>query len=142
VNRKSPNAQYRVLAAEEARRNVLGTRPRPAYELERCARTLAVMTQTLERLQRLHPPSGRNRDDADDPVPEDMDEFRDKLARRIGGLIESTIGRERMVLNEQIAHLSDDEMRELIAVGRERGMKAPLEPPQEKEQEKENGHTD
>jgi hypothetical protein len=132
------------LAAEEARRNTLGTRPRPAYELERYARTLAVMTQTLERLQRLQPGSSGSKNDADDPIPDNMDEFRYELARRINRLIEGQIGRERMTLNEQMANLSDDEVKELIAVGRERGMKALLEPPQEKEkgQEKDNDRTD
>jgi hypothetical protein len=122
------------LAAEEARRSALGTRPRPAYEMERCARTLAVMTQTLERLQRLHTKSG-GQDDDDDPVPKDMDAFRDELARRIEGFVAGEIGPERMALNRQMAALTDDEVKELIRAGRERGMQALLQP-REKEDER------
>jgi transposase-like protein len=122
------------LAAEEARRSALGTRPRPAYEMERCARTLAVMTQTLERLQRLHTKSG-GQDDDDDPVPKDMDAFRDELARRIEGFVAGEIGPERMELNRQMAALTDDEVKELIRAGRERGMQVLLQP-REKEGER------
>jgi hypothetical protein len=117
------------LAAEEARRGVLGTRPRPAYEMERCARTLAVMTQTLERLQRLQPKSDGGKTGDDNQPPRDMDAFRDELARKINGLIENQIGRERMAMNEQMSGLTDEETRELIQVGRERGMQALLQPP-------------
>ena len=122
------------LAAEEARRSALGTRPRPPYEMERCARTLSVLTQTLERLQRLHSNSGGGKDGDDDSVPKDMDAFRDELARRINGLIENQIGRERMALNDQMSDLTDDEVKEFIQVGRERGMQALLQP-REKEDE-------
>jgi hypothetical protein len=121
------------LEAEEAVRAALGTRPRPRYDAERCARTLWVLTQTLERLQRLHPKSGSGKHGDDDPVPEDMDAFREELARRIRGFVEGEIGRERMALNEQMAALTDDELKELIQVGRERGMQALLQPPPENE---------
>jgi hypothetical protein len=128
------------LEAEEAVRAALGTRPRPRYDAERCARTLWVLTQTLERLQRLHPKSGSSKDGNDDPVPEDMDAFREELARRIKGFIKGRIGPERMALNQQMSALTDDEVKELIQVGRERGMRALLEPPLEKEDDPLHGH--
>lgn len=116
------------LEAEEAVRAALGTRPRPRYDAERCARTLSVLTQTLERVQRLHPKSGDGKVGDDDPVPEDIDAFRNELARRIRGFVACRIGRERMALNEQMSGLTDDEVKELIQVGRERGMQALLQP--------------
>jgi hypothetical protein len=118
------------LAAEEALRAALGTKPRARYDLERCARTLAVMTQTLERLQRLHPKSSGGKDVDHDPVPENIDEFREELAKRINAFVESRVGKERMALNRRFAKLTDAEMEELAAVGHERGMRALLEPPE------------
>lgn len=100
--------------------------------MERCARTLAVMTQTLERLQRLHSKSD-GKDGDDDPVPVNIDDMRNELARRINGMIESRIGRERMALDRQMSGLTDDEVRELIEVGRERGMQALLRPREKEE---------
>jgi len=121
------------LEAEEAARAALGTRPRPRYEAERCARTLSVLTQTLERLQRLHAKSGGGKDGDDDPVPEDIDEFREALARRINAFVESEIGTERMALDDQIRTLTDQELKRLIELGRERGMQALLQPPKEQD---------
>jgi hypothetical protein len=73
------------LKAEEAFRNALGTRPRPRYDLERYARTLSVLTQTVERLQRMRP----RRDHDGDEVPKDIDEFRYQLAERIEAFVRS-----------------------------------------------------
>jgi len=126
------------LEAEEAARAALGTRPRPRYDAERCARTLSVLTQTLERLRRLPAKSGGDKDD--DPAPLDIDALREKLTRRINGMVESAIGRPRMALNDQMSRLTDDEVRELIQVGRERGMQALLQTPQVKEDDPLDGH--
>jgi hypothetical protein len=80
----------RELAAEEAMRAQLGALARPPAEAERCARTLAALTQTLHALQRLRcglvPDTGADRDD---DFPRDLDEFRLELARRIDAFIES-----------------------------------------------------
>ncbi len=43
--------------------------------------------------------------------------------------MESRLGKERMALNRQFAKLTDDELKELAAAGRERGMQALLQPP-------------
>ena len=58
-----------------------------------------------------------------------MDAFREELARRIRAFVAAEIGRERMALNEQMSGLTDAEMKELVEVGRERGMQALLQPP-------------
>ena len=80
----------RELAAEEAMRAQFGALARPPAEAERCARTLATLTQTLHALQRLRcgllPDTGA---DADDDFPRDLDEFRLELARRIEAFMES-----------------------------------------------------
>lgn len=78
------------LEAEEAARAELALRPRSRHEAERCARTLSVLTQTLHTLQRMRAGGGAagNSDDYDD-IPEDMDAFRNELARRIRLFVES-----------------------------------------------------
>jgi transposase-like protein len=82
------------IAAEEATRAELETRPRARGESERCARTLSILTQTLHTLQRL--PGGQGSGtrvcDCDDDMPEDMDAFRDELARRIDAFVASRTG--------------------------------------------------
>ncbi len=120
------------IAAEEATRAALGIRPRSRNEAERCARTISKLTQALQSIQKLRGGGGTSANGGDE-LPHDIDEFREELARRIEGLIEGRIGRERMNLNAQMAGLSDDEIRELIAIGRERGMEALLRPPAERE---------
>jgi hypothetical protein len=80
----------RELAAEEAVRAQLGALPRPPADAERCARTLATLTQTLHALQRLR--CGHALDpgaDDDDDMPRDLDEFRRELARRIEAFLQS-----------------------------------------------------
>jgi len=114
------------IAAEEAARAELGELPRLRAEADGCTRRLAILTQTLKTLRGIVPPTKD-----DDPVPRDMDAFRNELARRINGLVLSRIGPERMALNDQFARLTTDELKELAEVGRERGMKPLLQPLQE-----------
>lgn len=85
------------LEAEEAMRAELALRPRSRHDAERCARTLSVLTQTLQTLQRMRADGGaaRNSDDYDD-IPEDMDAFRNDLARRIDLFVESRREEEGM----------------------------------------------
>jgi hypothetical protein len=82
----------RELEAEETVRARLGPLPRPAPDAERCARTLATLTQTLHALARLRsgllPEAGLS----DDDMPRDIDEFRRELARRIRVFVESRTG--------------------------------------------------
>lgn len=82
------------IAAEETMRAELETRPRARGESERCARTLSILTQTLQTLQRLpgSQGSGTRVCDCDDDMPEDMDAFRDELARRIRAFVASRTG--------------------------------------------------
>ena len=123
------------LEVEEAIRAALGLRPRARHEAERYARTLSVMAQTLKTLQGMRVAGGATRGPAlDDELPEDIDAFRDELARRIRGFIENRVGPERMALDRQVAALSDDELSELVQVGRERGMQALLRPPAQEEE--------
>jgi hypothetical protein len=89
----------RELEAEEAVRARLGPLPRPPADAERCARTLATLTQTLHALARLRsgllPDSGLT----DDDMPRHIDEFRREFARRIRIFVESRTGgggRERV----------------------------------------------
>ena len=115
------------LDAEEAVRTRLGRLPRPPADAERVARTLATLTQTLHALQRLRCGVGAQSAANDyDDMPEDIDEFRINLAHRIDLFMESRLGKERMALDRQFAELTDDELKELAAVGRERGMQALL----------------
>ena len=81
----------RELEAEETARKALGALPRPPGDAERCARTLATLTQTLHALARLR--SGVSPDNglADDDMPRDIDEFRRELARRIRVFVQNRI---------------------------------------------------
>ncbi len=117
------------LEAEEAARAELGARPRARHEAERCARTLSVLTQTLKTLQGMREGANAGGAAFDDDMPEDMDAIRHDLARRIEAFLESRVGRERMDMDNQMEALTDDELRELIQVGRERGMQGLLRPP-------------
>jgi hypothetical protein len=121
--------------AEEAIRAALGMRPRPRHDAERCARTLSVLTQTLKALQGMRVAGSATRAPESDNSPKDIDALREELAQRIMGLIENQVGSARMALDKQVAGLSDDELRELIQVGRERGMQALLRAPAEEDQE-------
>ena len=78
------------LAAEEAGRAQLGLLPRGPGDAERCARTLAILTRTLQALARLRGGAtehGLRHDD--DDMPADIDEFRNQLARRIDAFVAS-----------------------------------------------------
>jgi hypothetical protein len=121
------------IAAEEAARAELGIRPRARNEAERCARTLSVLTQTLHTLKKLNP-GGNSTGDYDD-MPGDIDALREALAHRINAFVEGRIGSERMALNDQLAGLSDNEVRQLIEFGRERGMRVLLQPRQQQADE-------
>jgi len=114
------------IAAEEAARAELGTLPRLRAEADSCGRRLAILTQTLKTLRAI--PAPPTAQDDPDPVPADIDEFRYALARRIDAFVAARLGKERLALNKQFSALSDDEVRELAAVGRERGMRGLLEP--------------
>jgi hypothetical protein len=81
------SAVARVLPAIEAIIAQLGTQPLRPREMEQTARALGALTRTLRELNALlaqHPPRA---DEDDDPVPEDIDEFRYELARRIRAFI-------------------------------------------------------
>ena len=112
------------IAAEEATRAALGIRPRSRNEAERCARTIVKLTHALQTIQKLR---GGDRAGAREP-PVDLEALRAELARRLNGLIDARKGSERAALDRQIARLTDNEVKELIALGRERGMPALLRP--------------
>lgn len=76
------------LAAEEASRAQLGMLPRAPGDAERCARTLAILTKTLQALARLRGgPAEHGLRHDDDDIPADIDEFRRDLARRIDAFV-------------------------------------------------------
>ena len=81
----------RELAAEEAAREQLGPLPRTSADAQRCAGTLATLTQTLHALARLRggflPDQGSSNDD--DDMPANIDDFRNELARRIDAFVAS-----------------------------------------------------
>ena len=81
----------RELEAEEAARKALGVLPRPPADAERCARTLATLTQTLHALARLRGGLAPDNGLADDDMPRDIDEFRRELARRIRVFVQNRI---------------------------------------------------
>jgi len=77
-------AVARVLPAIETIIARLSAGPLAPREMEQTARALGVLTRTLRELNALlaqHPPRAVN--DYDDDMPEDIDAFRDELARRI-----------------------------------------------------------
>ena len=80
------------LAAEERARSELGAKPRRRADAERCARTLATLTQTLQALARLRGGAASNAGSDDDDMPADIDDFRNELARRIRGFVQSRTG--------------------------------------------------
>ncbi len=79
------------IADIEAARAQLRGQPRPMREAESTARALTTLTETLQKLQRLRLPlaaAGQERS-MDDDYPEDIDEFRIDLARRIEAFVAS-----------------------------------------------------
>ena len=85
------SAVARVLPAIEATVARLASGAQHPREMEQAGRTLGSLTRALRELNALvaqynaQPVGGSVRDD--DPVPEDIDEFRNELARRIEALI-------------------------------------------------------
>jgi hypothetical protein len=76
------------LSAVEAMRARLKREPQSPVDAERTTRTISSLTETLQKLQRLQctvPQPGSD----DDDMPADIDEFRDRLARRIEAFIAS-----------------------------------------------------
>ena len=90
------HAVARVLPAIEAAVAKLGAGPAHPREMERTARVLAALTRTLRELSTLldehqsRAPAGRICDY--DDIPEDIDEFRHKLAYRIEAFVRSWTG--------------------------------------------------
>ena len=80
------------LAAEEAGRAQFGLLPRAPGDAERCARTLAILTKTLQALARLRGGATEQGSADDDDMPTDIDEFRNELARRIRVFVQSRTG--------------------------------------------------
>jgi hypothetical protein len=80
----------RELAAEEATRAALGSLARTPTEAERCARTVASMTRTLQVLLRLRAGLSSEQGSSNvDDYPADIDAFRDEFARRIRAFVAS-----------------------------------------------------
>lgn len=86
-------AVEKELAAVEFMRAQYGPMPQPPTDAERTARTLATLTDTLFKVQRLRLPQMQmtGPDDFDD-LPADIDEFRHALARRIETFVRSRTG--------------------------------------------------
>jgi hypothetical protein len=80
------------LAAEEASRAQFGLLARAPGDAERCARTLAILTKTLQALARLRGGATVQGSINDDDMPADMDEFRNELAQRIRAFVQSRNG--------------------------------------------------
>jgi hypothetical protein len=83
------SAVARVLPAIEATLAKLAAGPQRPREMEQTARTLGALMRTLRELNALlsqHPL--RSASEYDD-IPEDIDEFRERLARRIEAFMES-----------------------------------------------------
>lgn len=76
------------LATVEAMRAQLSKLPRRPPDAERTARTLSTLTDALQKLQRLRCGVPFSEPD-DDDMPEDIDEFRFELARRIEAFVAS-----------------------------------------------------
>jgi hypothetical protein len=94
------------LATIEAMRAALGRVPQRPIDAERTVRTLGLLTQILQQLQRLrvgsaaHAKTNSGTNDHDDDMsadlpddwPRDIDEFRRELARRIDAFVASRTG--------------------------------------------------
>jgi transposase-like protein len=85
------------LRTVEIMRATLGAEPQPVAEAERTAHTLATLSGALSRLRRLRKvdalpdaPAGQGADETD--LPDDLDQFRDALARRIELFVRSRAG--------------------------------------------------
>lgn len=78
------------LTAVESLRDRLKNEPQSRVAAERTARTLSILTDTLQKLQRLQCAVPVNGPDYD--IPADIDEFRNELARRINAFVDSRTG--------------------------------------------------
>ena len=84
------SAVARVLPAIEATVAKLAAGPTPPREMEQAARALSSLTRTLRELNGL---LGQHRVPApDDEGPEDIDEFRRELARRMRAFVDARTG--------------------------------------------------
>jgi hypothetical protein len=84
-------AVIKELATVEAMRKQFGAEPYESRDAERTARTLSSLADTLGKLKRMRSgmtEDARPQNDYDD-WPEDIDAFRNELARRIHALVES-----------------------------------------------------
>lgn len=79
---------------DAAERIVNTIKPSDQIEAEHGARTLASVARTLREIHALNQPDEATPPDEtdDDPVPRDIDEFRNELARRIHALIDADSG--------------------------------------------------
>lgn len=80
------------IEAEEGAREALGKEPRLRAEADACTRRLAIMTQTLQTLQKIRetqPLQTLCPNCASNNSPEDINERREQLARRINAFFES-----------------------------------------------------
>lgn len=90
-------AVARVLPAIEATVAKLAAGPMPPREMERAARTLTALIRTLRELNELLGqqqvlPAGAHLCNCD--MPEDIDAFRNELARRINAFVDSRAGEQ------------------------------------------------
>jgi len=80
------------LAAVQATRSALGREPQSPIDAERTARTLASLTDTLQKLRRMQCAMTQTGPHDDDDWPVDADEYRRDLARRIDAFVASRTG--------------------------------------------------
>ena len=81
------------LAAQEATRAQLGLLARTPVEAERSVRILSTSIQILLALARLRGDGAPHREiENDDDMPDDIDDFRNELARRIRAFVASRTG--------------------------------------------------
>jgi len=80
------------IAAEERARAELGRSPRRRAEAKHCASRLAILTQTLVALTRLRGGTAPDQEIEHDDIPDDIDDFRNELARRMRAFVQSRTG--------------------------------------------------
>ncbi len=82
------------IAAEEAARADLGDLPRLRAEADSCVRRLAILSQTLQTVQRVRESENGGARGYQASSPEDLDARREALARRIEAFMESRTDEE------------------------------------------------
>ncbi len=82
-------AVERELAKVERLKEETGSETRRTMAVERIARTLSALTQTLFKVRALREPGSVTADAPHDDLPADIDGFRDALARRIEAFVAS-----------------------------------------------------